>query len=194
MDTSQAQNLIGWFLGVLGIGVISIITGIYSVIKVSKMIPREVRGADLDNLSKEISIADQFDELATKAADKAIKAQTRVDELEKKYCEMEEDFKEQKVLLSNLSARSEEQDILIAEQAAVIEEQSKRLDLQDKKISEQEEEINLLHYELSNSNAYNLALIQQMKEQHIIPIEESAVIKNDYEKSNRKKREFKNDK
>ena len=65
MEITEAQNIIGWLLGVLAVGIISIITGIYSIIRSGKLMPKELKGVDLDNRSKEVSIADQLDELAT---------------------------------------------------------------------------------------------------------------------------------
>lgn len=151
------KEVIVWILVVIGTNLSAVILAVLSWIKAAKMIPREIKGSDLDNRSKEVSIADQLDELATRAADKAIKSQERLDKLESDY-----DLLKDKV---------QTQDDIIKDQADIINKQSIRLDLQEKKIMEQEEEITLLKCELNNAQLYNQALISQMREKSIIPIE-----------------------
>lgn len=169
-DPSTLQELIQWFIGVLVVSLISSITGIISIIKAGKMVPREIKGADLNNKSKEVSIADQYDILATKAAEKTLKMQDRLDKLETDYDALED---------------------TIRRQADIIEKQNVRLDAQEQKIMEQDVEIDKLKCELNNSEQYNKALIQQMREQKLIPLEkESIQIEDCKEKVITKKREI----
>lgn len=155
MDTSQnAQALVNWLIGGLAAAIITSITGIFAIIKASRMMPKELKGADLNNRSKEISIADQYDELATRAADKAIRTQERLDKIEDDYKKMKE---EHEILLENYEALKE------------------KVETQEIKIKEQDEEIEKLRCELNNSKLYNDALIKQMKEANIIPIEKESL-------------------
>ena len=156
MEITEAQNIIGWLLGVLAVGIISIITGIYSIIRSGKLMPKELKGVDLDNRSKEVSIADQLDELATKAAEKTLKTQEKYDRLEELYCSLE--------------IRVNEQDKVILNQNSLIGEQTNRLDIQEIKIREQDEEIFILKEELEGAKLYNETLIKQMQEAGVIPL------------------------
>lgn len=135
--------------------------------------PKEIKSADLDNRSKEVSIANQYDELATKAAEKTLKTQERLTKIEDDY--------------NNLSIKVTAQEEIMRQQAIIIKEQSSRLDIQEKKIREQEEEITLLKCELNNAQIYNTALIQQMREQSIIPLEMDTVVSEDCQKTKKRK-------
>lgn len=168
------QDLIVWIIGALLINLSTLAISIISWVKSAKMMPKEIKGADLNNISKEISIANQYDELATKAAEKALKLQERLDKIEDDY--------------DSLSEKVDAQDIIIKQQAAIIKEQSARLDAQDTKIKEQEEEIENLKCELNNSQLYNYALISQMKEKNIIPVEISSLNVRDCKKRTKEKK------
>lgn len=161
MDISQAQDLVGWIIGLFASSFIAIAIGIINIVKSGKMLPREVKGADLDNDEKNLTneekrlgLAASYKAIAKQAADEAL-------ETNKRLCILED--------------KVNDQENVIKGQASIIEEQSKRLDLQDIKIKEQEEEIGVLRCELSNARTYNEALIQQMKNSQIIPIDVSMV-------------------
>lgn len=143
MDFTQIQDVIGWVIGLFASSIIAIVVGIISIIKSGRMLPKDLRKADLENKDKEVSIADQLDEIATRAADRALKTQERLDNLEVDY-----------LVLKN---RVTEQDQIIREQAKIIKEQSERL----KSLSD----------ELCNTQAYNSALIKQMHNANMIPVE-----------------------
>lgn len=149
MDITQVKDLIGWVLGVFVVGVISTITGVYNIIKAGRMLPKEMKNADLDNKEKEISIAGKMDEIATKAVDKTIKTQDRLDRLEGLY--------------ESLKDKVVEQEGIIEEQAKVIQEQKERLD-------KQEEVIEDLRCELTITKAHNSALIQQLLDEKLEPV------------------------
>ena len=174
MEITETQNIIGWLTGVLAVGIISIITGVYSIIKSGRMLPKELKGADLENRSKEVSIADQLDELATKAAEKTLKTQEKYDKLEERYCLLED--------------RVTEQDKVINHQNALIKEQTIRLDAQEVKVKEQDDEIYLLREELEGAKLYNESLIKQMQEAGVIPLPRPEPIV----KTNKKKRGMNN--
>lgn len=167
------QDLITWIIGALLINIVTLGVSIISWIKSAKMMPKEIKGAELNNISKEISIANQLDELATKAADRTLKTQSRLDKLELDY--------------ENLEAKVKEQDEIIRTQNNTIKEQTGRLDMQDKKMKEQEDEIEFLKCELKNSKLYNQSLINQMREKNIIPIDIAVIQAEDCEKKKRKK-------
>lgn len=172
MDT-QIKDIVGWIIGIVLLNISTVIASVIVWVKAIKMMPKEVKGADLNNISKEVSIASQYDELATKAAEKTLKMQERLSKLEEDY--------------EKLNDKVDEQDSIIKEQAQIIKEQSLRLDAQDTKIKEQEEEIELLKCELNNAQSYNSALIQQMKDKNIIPIENTATNPKDCKKTKNKK-------
>ena len=99
---TETTEMINWVVGVFLVGIISLIGGAISVIKAMRMLPKEEHSADLDNISKslelksrEVSIADQLDALATKAAEKTIKVQDRLDKLEEDYDTLESIIREQ---------------------------------------------------------------------------------------------------
>ncbi len=162
METSTTRELIGWFIGLLATSGIALIIGIFNIIKSGKMLKRDIKGADLDNKSKEVSLAEQYDVLATKAAEKVLKMQERLDQVESQSLSVGNE-------LEVLKERIEQQDEIISKQALIIEEQSKRLDLQESKIKEQQEEITRLSNELRKERDRNYSLIAQMQENNIIP-------------------------
>ena len=157
MDIAQTGEIIKW---VIVIGIASILSAVASaiaIIKASKLLPKELKGADLDNISKELSIAEQFDIIATKAANKTIATESRLEDLE--ACHIE------------LKGKIESQDVIISEQTRIILEQNKKIEEQSKKIDAQEVEISALIFELANYKSYTNALVTQMKNSGIIPLE-----------------------
>lgn len=151
------KDSVGWIIFILS-NISALVVSIFTWIKSKKMMPREERGADLDNLSKELEITQYYETLATRAAEKTVQMQERLDKLEKDYDQLEK---------------------VIKEQIDIIKKQTLRIDQQDLKIREQEKEIEILKCELHNERAYNSALIQQMKDQKVIPLERSgASLKN----------------
>jgi len=137
----------------------SVILGIITWIKSAKLMPKELTKADLENKKVEISLADQYEELATRTAEKAINLQSRLNKLEEDYSLLQ---------------------TIIKEQSKVIESQSVRLDNQDKKLKEQDGEIGGLVKELNLAKAYNFALIKQMKKENLIPLDISTVSSEEY--------------
>lgn len=159
MDFTELKDVIGWILGFSATSVIALVVGVINIIKSGKMMPREIKGVDLENDEKNLTneekrlgLAASYKAIAKQAADEALETNKRLTSLEEKV---------------------ETQETIIKQQAEIITKQSKRLDLQDIKIKEQEDEIALLRCELSNANSYNAALIQQMKDAQLIPIEVS---------------------
>lgn len=159
-ETITVDNILAW-----AIALVSLFTSIYAIVKATRMGKREVRGADLDNESKEVSIANQYDELATKAAEKAVKLQERLDTLEEDYHKLQTESKEHKDTIARLETQ--------------IASQGETIRLQATQIEVQEGQIETLKCELSNSQTYISALIQQMKEANIIPVDRADVIKDD---------------
>jgi hypothetical protein len=167
MDFSNAKELIAIF----ATSVISLVLGIISIIRSGRMLPKDIKGAelanegtDLNNKDKEISIAQKYETLADRASDKVIAMQKQLNE-----------NTEQSIILSGkmsilqtqyeiLKEKLENQELIIQQQSLIIEEQSKRIDLQDKKIKEQQEEIALLRCELNKTKVHNSNLRNQIIE------------------------------
>jgi len=175
MDFNEIKNATEWFFALLATSGIALILGLFNIIKSGKMLPRDIKKADLDNKSKEISIADQFNKLATDAAERALKLQEKIDMLESASVSLQSNFTSLNSDYALLKDMVEAQETVIGEQAIIIEEQSKRLDLQDAKIIEQQEEIETLKCELDNTRQYNEALIKQMRDAHIIPVDVKSI-------------------
>lgn len=189
MDITQVQNLIGWVVGVFLVGLISVVSGVLAVIKAGRMNKRDIKGADLINKSKEISIADQFEEIATKAAEKTLNTQLQLDKLQQDYKNVVERLEEQARLMSDQADIIDEQSNRLDEQEEVIKQQNNRIDEQDKKIDDQNETISILECKLNNSEAYNRALIEQMKNAEITPIELAFIKPEDCSKESSKREE-----
>lgn len=137
----------------------SIILGVITWVKSAKLMPKELTKAELENRQAEVSLIDQYEMLATKAAEKAVNVQERLSK-------NEEDIETMKKTIKS--------------QDETIRLQSLRLDQQDVKIREQTGEINGLVKKLNLSQAYNAALIKQMKNENLTPIEISDINPEDY--------------
>jgi hypothetical protein len=147
------KTIINWFNDINGIVIVSIITNIGLFIKIirdGKMLPKDLKGADLDNRTKELSLADMYDEIATKAAEKVMKMQEKYDGLEVRFDLLEND---QKIL----KRKVEDQDILLLEYSENSVKQNKKVEY--------------LECQLSNYEKYNSALIQQIRKEQLIPVE-----------------------
>lgn len=82
MNPENTQNIIGWVVGLVATSGIAIIIGIINIIKSGTMIKRDVRGADLSNKSKEVSLAEQYETLTNRATQKVLDMQERLDSIE----------------------------------------------------------------------------------------------------------------
>lgn len=169
MDIENIQSLIGWVVGVGIAGIISTIVGVISIIRSGKMLPRDLKSADLENKIRETNLADQYEEIADRAAEKASRMQEKFEVLEVKL----DEFKNQ----------LEEQSKIITSQAETIRIQSERIDAQDI-------EIDKLKCEKNNSDIYIQELINQIEHARIVPVNPKDIssIKN-CDKLSRKKKE-----
>jgi uncharacterized coiled-coil protein SlyX len=149
MDITQIQGLIYWVVGIFGVGLVSLVASVYAIIRSKKMFPKELKGADLSNESKEADIAKLYKGLATETALETIEVNKRLNALEDKVDVQEE---------------------IIRKQANTITTQSERLDLQDIKIEEQSRTISILECKLNNSEQYNKTLIEQMRRENLTPM------------------------
>ena len=82
MGIAEVTELFKWVIGIGVLAILSSIASIIGIVRSGRMLPLEVKGAVLDNKEKEVTIADKFEDIANKAADKALKAQGSLDELE----------------------------------------------------------------------------------------------------------------
>ena len=171
MNPENTQNIIGWVVGLVATSGIAIIIGIINIIKSGTMIKRDVRGADLSNKSKEVSLAEQYETLTNRATQKVLDMQERLDSIENQSISLQGSMDKLRKNYSDLEGEIKEQKELILQQTTIIEEQGKRLELQEIKMSEQQEEISRLRKELEKERRRNYSLMNQMKENNIIPNE-----------------------
>lgn len=150
------EPLVRWLIALIISNISTFILAVVSWVKSAKMTPKEVRGADLGNVSKELSIADQFDALASKAAERAVNLQSRLTSLENQYSELKEQH-------GILSGKVGEQDSIIEEQSRIISEQEIRIAGQGEQIREQEELISSLRIDLNTAQETNIKLSNQLK-------------------------------
>lgn len=143
---------------------IAIVGAIFAWVRAIKMIPKEVKGAELDNMGKEASVADKFNDIALKAAEQTVNLQAKLISIEVSYNML-------KAAHDELAIRVVNQDMTMKEQARTIEAQTARLNQQGNKINEQEELIASLRSDLDATNAYASALVEQMKSANLVPLE-----------------------
>lgn len=160
MDIAQWQNLIGWIIGVAAVGVLSLIGSLFAIIRSGKMLPKDLKGADIKNEQDEANLAQTYKAIATEAAQDALSLNQR---------------------LSDLEIKVHEQDILIMQQAETIK-------LQGEQIAAQDEIIAVLQCKLSNSEKYNKKLIEQMQREKITPIPTVNMYLEDCDKAKGKKK------
>jgi hypothetical protein len=142
MDVTQWQSLIGWIIGIAGVGILSLIGSLVAIIRSGKMLPKDLRGADLKNEQDEANLAKIYKTVATEAAQETLEINKRVSILEEQV---------------------HNQSIIIMQQAETIKIQGEKIDAQDEIIA-------LLECKLSNSEKYNHALIEQMQKKSITPV------------------------
>jgi uncharacterized coiled-coil protein SlyX len=163
MDIENIQGLVGWIIGVGITGLISIIIGVISIIRSGKMLPKDLKGADLSNEQKEADLAKIYKGIAAETALETIEVNKRLSILEEK----------------------------VYTQGITIMEQNETIRIQGEKIAAQDETISILQCKLSNSEQYNQALIEQMKKENVTPLETKSMNFPDCEEilKNKKKRE-----
>ena len=150
MDITQIQDIAGWLIGIFATSVVTGIIGVISIIRAGKMLPKDLRNADLDNREKEIDIADKYEILAEKAAQKAIQLQDRLDKYENVQLQLKTDQNDLKNKVDN--------------QEIIIEKQAEKLDAQ-------EVQIKGLICEINNYKIYTTELIQQLKNANVVPVD-----------------------
>ena len=157
MWPEDIREIAGWLIGVVLINVVGIVGSIITWIKAAKMMPKEIVASDLDNeatalenKAKEISILEQYEERARKVMVKNLKIAERLEKLETDYGMLEK---------------------IIEEQSIIMQKQTTLIDTQEATIKEQEIELFSLGKALRIAKAYTVVLIQQMKDENIIPVE-----------------------
>jgi chromosome segregation ATPase len=145
-------------------GISALIISILTWIKSAKLMPKEVKKADLENEIKEATIAEQYQNIITKEIQKSLSYQDRISSLEKEFSDLRSQIFE-------LSKKVKEQEDIIAHQTEIIEQQNARLNAQQAQIASQEETINTLKNDLNISIQYSLNLINRMKDSGIVPEE-----------------------
>jgi hypothetical protein len=150
------QNLVIWFIVTGGISIISIITGIITIIKSGKMLPKELDGADLSNKEKDVDIASKMDDLLTNAIAKAVDWQGKFDRLD---------------------AESRDNKIKLDTALAMVDSQGKLITIQGERIlalealsETQKCEIIELTTEVSNYALWTTALVKQLEIAELKPV------------------------
>ena len=159
MDNIPNASPVFWMITTAITTVSSIVLGIITWLKSAKLMPKELTRADLENKQAELSIVEQYDSLATSATARRIEVQDKFDELEMQYKELQKANRE----------------IL------------RRFDEQKLEFEKQKEMVESLVKELTLAQAYNHALIQQMCQENITPVDISTVSVEEF-KENVKKR------
>lgn len=181
MDVQGTQELIYWIVGILLTSVTAGILGIINVVRAGKLLPRDMKTADLTNTSKEITVVDQYRDLTERLTERVVKLQdsleeerslsasklfllqSQVDKNEESYINLNKEYYEIKIKI-------ETQKRIIEEQTTIISEQNKRLDLQERKITDQQVEIEVLRCELEKAKKQNLKLVKQIKSGSIVEL------------------------
>lgn len=166
MDKLQEMSPVFWMITTAITTISSLVLGIITWFKSAKMMPKEITKADLENKGKELSLVEQYDEIATMAALRAVNAEQRFQSLENENKEMRER------LLS--------QEKTINEQSETMRMQSIRLDGQEERMKAQDKEIVELVQELTLSQAYNAALINQIRKENLTPVDLSSIDVTEY--------------
>ena len=169
MDNLPNISPVFWIITSVITTISSIVLGAITWIKSAKLMPKELTKAELENKQAEVTLADRYEELAQRAAEKAVNLQGRLDNHEKDIDQLK---------------------LTIKTQSEIITEQSLRLDRQDLRIKDQEVEIVSLVKDLNLAKAYNFALINQMKDENLIPLEISTINIDDYKNDIKPKRPY----
>lgn len=157
MDITQVQDFLGWIIGIFATSVVTGIVGIIAIIKSGKMLPKDLRSADLENREKEVDIADKYEILAEKAAQKAIQLQERLDSYESIQLKIKKDH-------SSLESKVNNQEKIMEKQSLIIEQQALKLEAQEVQIAS-------LICELNNYKIYTRELISQLTQAKLVPID-----------------------
>ena len=154
MDVTK--DIVGWFITIGGISILSMIGTIFAIVKSGIMLPKEVEGVDLKNKQVEIDIVYRMEESLSKAIDKSAEWQIKFDKLD---CE----FRENKNKLDTVQATSIRQEEMIRVQGSRI--------LALETLSEtQKFEIDTLTKEVGNYSLWTTALVAQLERVNLKPI------------------------
>lgn len=151
------KEILKWLIPLIITNIASIIGTIITWVKSSKMLPSELKGADLTNKSKELSIVEQYDLLTIKAVDNAVRLQERVNQYELDYAALKEAYELIKQELT-------EQNTIILHQSGIINQQATRIVSQGAQINDQEELIIGLRSDLSVEQEKNNFLTAKLDE------------------------------
>ena len=191
MDNLQGLSPIFWIITTIITTLSSIVLGALTWIKSAKLMPKELTKADLENKEKEIDLVDRYEDMATKAAEKAINMQVRLSKNEDDINDLKTSIKEQSQTIEMLKTSIKEQSQTIEMQGLIIKEQTLRLDKQEVRIKDQEYEIFGLIKDLNLAQAYNNTLINQMKKENLIPLGVEDIKPEDYMNGSKPKRTYK---
>lgn len=136
------KEIINWLVGTVIVGIVLIITNIISIIRAGKMMPKELKGADLLNKQTEIDITAKMDTMLGNSIAKALDWQKRFDELDDRFRIQEEELESQKNRIIVLECLSETQ----------------------------KKEINVLTAEVNNYSLWTNALVEQLQKVDLKPI------------------------
>ena len=154
MDVTK--DIVGWFIAIGGISILSMIGTIFAIVKSGIMLSKEVVCADLKNKQTEMDIASQMDTMLTNAMIKAVDWQTKFDKLDL-------EFRQTKDELETVRETSVNQGELIRVQDA-------RIRALETLSETQKCEIDTLTKEVSNYSLWTTALVAQLERVNLKPV------------------------
>ena len=153
MDITKITD---WVIGSLIVGILLIVTNIISIIRAGKMMPKELKGAELSNKEAEIDIVSKMDATLSNSIERALNLQSKLDDLDKK-------LRDQNDEICDLGKKIESQNDIIkiqGDKIIALEHLSKS----------QKEEIDLLTTEVNNYSLWTNALVDQLQNVDLKPI------------------------
>lgn len=151
-----------------------------SLIKSSKLLPKEIADKDLDIKEREMSLAEKYENMMLKSAEDKKEVLGQLDILEHSYTTLKSVVAEKLLLIEEQEQRLNVQEEKITELNNKIKGQDTKIRNQNTKIRKQTEEIISLTKQLDRMERYNCALVEQMKKENIIPIDISEINGDDY--------------
>jgi chromosome segregation ATPase len=148
---------------------------IISLIRSSKLLPKELENATLDVKEREISLAEQYENMMQKSVTDKKEILSQLDTLEHSYSSLKNVVADKLLLIEEQEIRISAQDEKIEELSKKIRSQDTRIRNQNTKIRKQAEEITVLTKQLDRMERYNCALIEQMKNANIVPLDISEI-------------------
>lgn len=142
--------------------IVALVVGITSWIKSKKLMPEEIEKVKLENASKEVSIAEQFNNLAISAAKQVNELHERVTKIEKEYREIQSE-----------NANMKDKHDALSKSHIELQSKHNTLKSEHNALKEEYESLNekliTVESDLTVAQEYINTLIEQLKESNIPP-------------------------